>query len=45
MVDRDIRFYQASTSEMFGKVQAMPQNEMIPFYPRSTYGVAKLYAH
>lgn len=37
------RFYQASTSEMFGKVQAIPQNEMTPFYPRSPYGVAKLY--
>lgn len=40
-----IRFYQASTSEMFGKVQAVPQNEDTPFYPRSPYGVAKLYAH
>lgn len=40
-----IRFYQASTSEMFGKVQAVPQNEQTPFYPRSPYGVAKLYAH
>ena len=40
-----IRFYQASTSEMFGKVQAIPQNESTPFYPRSPYGVAKLYAH
>lgn len=44
-VDRDIRFYQASTSEMFGKVQAVPQSESTPFYPRSPYGVAKLYAH
>lgn len=44
-VNRDIRFYQASTSEMFGKVQAVPQNEETPFYPRSPYGVAKLYAH
>lgn len=44
-VDRNIRFYQASTSEMFGKVQAVPQNEETPFYPRSPYGVAKLYAH
>ncbi|MCB1706233.1 MAG: GDP-mannose 4,6-dehydratase [Halioglobus sp.] len=44
-VDRSIRFYQASTSEMFGKVQAVPQNEETPFYPRSPYGVAKLYAH
>jgi GDPmannose 4,6-dehydratase len=40
-----IRFYQASTSEMFGKVQAIPQTETTPFYPRSPYGVAKLYAH
>ena len=40
-----VRFYQASTSEMFGKVQAVPQNETTPFYPRSPYGVAKLYAH
>lgn len=40
-----IRFYQASTSEMFGKVQAVPQVETTPFYPRSPYGVAKLYAH
>jgi len=44
-VDRKIRFYQASSSEMFGKVQAMPQNESTPFYPRSPYGVAKLYGH
>jgi GDPmannose 4,6-dehydratase len=44
MMDR-VRFYQASTSEMFGKVQANPQNEATPFYPRSPYGVAKLYAH
>ena len=44
-VDRSIRFYQASTSEMFGRVQAMPQDESTPFYPRSPYGVAKLYAH
>lgn len=41
----DARFYQASTSEMFGKVQAVPQTEETPFYPRSPYGVAKLYAH
>jgi GDPmannose 4,6-dehydratase len=41
----DTRFYQASTSEMFGKVQAIPQDETTPFYPRSPYGVAKLYAH
>lgn len=45
VVNRDIRFYQASTSEMFGKVQTVPQNENTPFYPRSPYGVAKLYAH
>ncbi len=44
-MDRSIRFYQASTSEMFGKVQAVPQNEQTPFYPRSPYGAAKLYAH
>ena len=45
LVNRKIRFYQASTSEMFGKVQAIPQEESTPFYPRSPYGVAKLYAH
>ena len=45
VVDTRIRFYQASTSEMFGKVQAVPQNEDTAFYPRSPYGVAKLYAH
>jgi GDPmannose 4,6-dehydratase len=45
IIDRGIRFYQASTSEMFGKVQEVPQNENTPFYPRSPYGVAKLYAH
>ena len=45
IVDSTIRFYQASTSEMFGKVQAVPQVETTPFYPRSPYGVAKLYAH
>ncbi|HTD06465.1 GDP-mannose 4,6-dehydratase [Undibacterium sp.] len=44
-VNPRIRFYQASTSEMFGKVQAVPQIESTPFYPRSPYGVAKLYAH
>ena len=44
-VDPSIRFYQASTSEMFGKVQSIPQTEETPFYPRSPYGVAKLYAH
>ncbi len=43
--DSSIRFYQASTSEMFGKVQAIPQSEGTPFWPRSPYGVAKLYAH
>ncbi|MCD6026101.1 MAG: GDP-mannose 4,6-dehydratase [Solimicrobium sp.] len=45
IVNPCIRFYQASTSEMFGKVQAVPQVESTPFYPRSPYGVAKLYAH
>jgi GDPmannose 4,6-dehydratase len=45
IVNPSIRFYQASTSEMFGKVQAIPQIETTPFYPRSPYGVAKLYAH
>ena len=45
VVNPKIRFYQASTSEMFGKVQAVPQVETTPFYPRSPYGVAKLYAH
>ncbi len=45
IVNKSIRFYQASTSEMFGKVQAVPQIESTPFYPRSPYGVAKLYAH
>jgi GDPmannose 4,6-dehydratase len=45
LVNPKIRFYQASTSEMFGKVQAIPQIESTPFYPRSPYGVAKLYAH
>ena len=45
IVNPAIRFYQASTSEMFGKVQAVPQKEDTPFYPRSPYGVAKLYAH
>lgn len=45
IVNPKIRFYQASTSEMFGKVQAIPQSEDTPFYPRSPYGVAKLYAH
>ena len=45
LIDPKIRFYQASTSEMFGKVQAIPQVEETPFYPRSPYGVAKLFAH
>ncbi|MFN5059460.1 MAG: GDP-mannose 4,6-dehydratase [Chloroflexota bacterium] len=45
VVDPGIRFYQASSSEMFGKVQAVPQVESTPFYPRSPYGVAKLYGH
>jgi len=45
IVDPTIRFYQASTSEMYGLVQAIPQTETTPFYPRSPYGVAKLYAH
>jgi GDPmannose 4,6-dehydratase len=44
-VQPDARFYQASTSEMFGKAQRIPQNEATPFYPRSPYGVAKLYGH
>jgi GDPmannose 4,6-dehydratase len=45
IVNPKIRFYQASTSEMFGKVQSIPQTEETPFYPRSPYGVAKLYGH
>ena len=45
IVNPKVRYYQASTSEMFGKVQAVPQKEDTPFYPRSPYGVAKLYAH
>jgi GDPmannose 4,6-dehydratase len=44
-VDPSIRFYQASSSEMFGKVREVPQNEQTPFYPRSPYGVAKVYGH
>lgn len=44
-VDPEIRFYQASSSEMFGKVRETPQNELTPFYPRSPYGVAKVYGH
>jgi GDPmannose 4,6-dehydratase len=45
LVDRSIRFYQASSSEMFGKVRETPQTELTPFHPRSPYGVAKVYAH
>jgi GDPmannose 4,6-dehydratase len=45
IVDPEIRFYQASSSEMFGKVQEVPQSEKTPFYPRSPYGVAKVYGH
>ncbi len=45
LVDPTIRFYQASSSEMFGRVQAVPQDEKTPFYPRSPYGVAKVYGH
>lgn len=45
LVDRGIRFYQASSSEMFGSVREEPQNEQTPFYPRSPYGVAKVYGH
>ncbi|HEY1636673.1 MAG TPA: GDP-mannose 4,6-dehydratase [Acidimicrobiales bacterium] len=45
IVDPDIRFYQASSSEMFGKVHESPQRETTPFYPRSPYGVAKVYGH
>jgi GDPmannose 4,6-dehydratase len=45
LVNKKIKFYQASTSEMFGKVQAIPQDEATSFYPRSPYGVAKLFAH
>ena len=44
-VDKNIRFYQASSSEMFGKVREVPQNEYTPFHPRSPYGVAKVYGH
>jgi GDPmannose 4,6-dehydratase len=44
-INKDIRFYQASSSELFGKVQEVPQKETTPFYPRSPYGVAKLYGH
>lgn len=45
LVDRSIRFYQASSSEMYGKVRETPQTEDTPFYPRSPYGVAKVYGH
>jgi GDPmannose 4,6-dehydratase len=45
MVDPEIRFYQASSSEMYGKAQEIPQNEATPFYPRSPYAVAKVYGH
>ncbi|MDY6788135.1 MAG: GDP-mannose 4,6-dehydratase [candidate division WOR-3 bacterium] len=45
IVDKNIRFYQASSSEMFGKVREVPQKETTPFYPRSPYGVAKVYGH
>lgn len=45
LTNRQIKYYQASTSEMFGKVQAVPQKEDTPFYPRSPYGVSKLFAH
>jgi GDPmannose 4,6-dehydratase len=44
-LDKECRFYQASSSEMFGKVRETPQNELTPFYPRSPYGVAKTFAH
>jgi GDPmannose 4,6-dehydratase len=44
-VDRSIKFYQASSSEMFGKVREVPQTELTPFYPRSPYGVSKVFAH
>lgn len=45
LVDRKIKFYQASSSEMFGKVREVPQTELTPFHPRSPYGVAKVYGH
>ncbi len=45
LVDRSIKFYQASSSEMYGKVRETPQGELTPFYPRSPYGVAKVYGH
>ena len=45
IIDKSIKFYQASTSELYGKVQEVPQKETTPFYPRSPYGISKLYAH
>jgi len=45
LIDREVRYYQASSSEMFGKAQEVPQTERTPFYPRSPYGVAKVYGH
>jgi len=45
LINKKIKFYQASSSEMFGKAREVPQNEKTPFYPRSPYGVAKVYAH
>jgi len=45
IINKDIKFYQASTSELFGKAQEVPQKETTPFYPRSPYGTSKLYAH
>ena len=45
IVNKNIKFYQASTSELYGKVQEVPQKETTPFYPRSPYGISKLYAH
>jgi GDPmannose 4,6-dehydratase len=45
LVDPEIRFYQASSSEMYGRVREVPQNEATPFYPRSPYAVAKVYGH
>ena len=45
LINPNVKFYQASSSEMFGKVQEVPQNEKTPFYPRSPYGVAKVYGH
>ena len=44
-LEKSVKFYQASTSELYGKVQEVPQNEKTPFYPRSPYGVAKLFAY